>query len=59
MAQSHEPIRLDANHAKSAFGLMARAFQDDPAWKYLVEALTRVTVHFRVKPIASLQRVKR
>ncbi len=36
MAQFHEPIRLDAQQSGQASEVMARAFQDDPAWKYLI-----------------------
>jgi ribosomal protein S18 acetylase RimI-like enzyme len=36
MADSHEPIRLDAHHSIQASEVMERAFQDDPAWKYLI-----------------------
>lgn len=36
MAQFSEPVRLVARQSKQASGVMARAFQDDPAWKYLI-----------------------
>ena len=36
MAQSHEPIRLEAHSSEQASELLARAFQDDPVWKYLI-----------------------
>ncbi|HLH61063.1 MAG TPA: GNAT family N-acetyltransferase [Ktedonobacteraceae bacterium] len=36
MIQSREPVRLDAQGVRQASGVMARAFQDEPAWKYLI-----------------------
>ena len=36
MTRSHEPIRLEAHQFKRASEVMGRAFQEDPAWKYLV-----------------------
>lgn len=36
MTRSHEPIRLEAHHSRQASAVMGRAFQDDPAWQYLI-----------------------
>jgi ribosomal protein S18 acetylase RimI-like enzyme len=36
MIRSYEPIRLEEQHFKRASEVIGRAFQDDPAWKYLV-----------------------
>ncbi|HJT56361.1 MAG TPA: GNAT family N-acetyltransferase [Ktedonobacteraceae bacterium] len=41
MAQFHEPVRLDSRQSKQASEVMARAFQDDPAWKYLIPDATK------------------
>ena len=41
MAQSHEPIRLEAHLSEQASEVMARAFQDEPAWKYLIPDASR------------------
>jgi ribosomal protein S18 acetylase RimI-like enzyme len=36
MTRSHEPGRLEAHHSRQASAVMGRAFQDDPAWQYLI-----------------------
>src|SRR6266516_3670834 len=36
MTRSHEPVRLEAHHCRQASAVMGRAFQDDPAWQYLI-----------------------
>jgi ribosomal protein S18 acetylase RimI-like enzyme len=41
MAQSHEPVRLGARGSEQASEVLARAFQDDPAWKYLIPDASR------------------
>ena len=41
MAQSHEPVRLEARSYEQASEVMARAFQDDAGWKYLIPDASR------------------